>query len=181
MTDRLEPSAVMWRHDGVTWRVVLRWGDVDGFVECVGVELTHDEEARPLTAAVVRALPFGGLVREARNARYEASWGPVMEAVAGTDEEALLPPGVDREARSWTDRPVRRAAQLDGDHYEAVARIYSHAADRGESPRKAVAETMHVSPPTASRWIGEARRRALLPPTTPGKARATTPVTEEVR
>lgn len=181
MTDRLEPSVVTWQHDGVAWRVVLRWGDVDGFVECVGVELAHEEEARSLTAAVIRALPFGGLVRQARNARYEASWGPVIESVTGTDDEASLPPGVDREAQAWTDRPVRRAAHLDDDHYEAVARVYSHASDRGVAPRKAVAETMHVSQPTASRWIGEARRRGLLPPTTPGKAKATSPATEEVR
>ncbi len=180
MTDWLEPSVVTWHHDEMSWRVVLRWGEVDGFVECVGVELAHEGEARSLTAALLRALPFGGLVREARNVRYEASWGPVIEALSGTDEEASIPPGVDREARAWTDRPVRRAAQLDDKHYEAVARVYSHAADRGASPRKAVAEVMHVSQPTASRWIGEARRRALLPPTTPGKARAATPSTEEV-
>ena len=181
MTDPLEPWAGTWEHDGSTWHVSLRWAEVDGFVECVGVELTCGDDLRALSAAVVRALPFGGLLRDARSARYDQTWGPVIEALTGTDEEAMVPTGVDREARRWAERPVIRGLQLDDDHYDRVARIYSRAANRGVAPRKAVAETMQVSPPTASRWISEARRRALLPPTTPGKVRATTPATEDGR
>lgn len=83
-----------------------------------------------------------------------------------------VPMGAEREAKAWAGRRERRRPTLDEDHYAEIARVYSDAAHRGSRPRQAVAKPMFTSGTTASRWIGEARRRGLLPATTPGRARA---------
>lgn len=179
MTDWLAPSEQAWEHDGASWRVILRWAEIDGFAECVGIEIEPAGDTSILRATILRALPFGKLVRDARNARYESSWGPAIEALAGTPEGQEIPRRSDREARAWGAKTERRRPQLDDEHYAEVARVYSNAANRGLPPRRTVASVMRVSEPTASRWIAETRSRGLLPPTSPGRARASAPTTQE--
>jgi hypothetical protein len=179
MTDWLAPSERIWEHDGTPWRVVLRWAEIEGFAECVGIEIAPAADTPILRATVIRALPFGRLVRDARNARYDETLGPVIEALGDMPEATEIPRGSDREARAWGAKPDRRRPQLDDEHYVRVAHLYSSAANRGTPPRKAVASVMRVSEPTASRWIAEARGRGLLPPTSPGRARASAPTVEE--
>jgi transposase len=50
--------------------------------------------------------------------------------------------------------------------------VYRIAHAAGRPPAQAVAEVMGVPRSTAGRWIMRARRAGLLPPTSPGKARA---------
>jgi hypothetical protein len=58
---------------------------------------------------------------------------------------------------------------------EQVAHLYSAARKRGEAPRAAVCEALGISSRTADRYIGEARRRGLLPPYDERHAGAQTP------
>jgi hypothetical protein len=59
--------------------------------------------------------------------------------------------------------------RLSDDFYGAVAEAYRTALARGLNPRPAIAEAADVSTDVAGRWVREARKRGLLPATTPGK------------
>ena len=64
-------------------------------------------------------------------------------------------------------RPAGR--RLDDSFYERVGVVYRQAIGRGLKPRQAISEAAGVSPDVAGRWIYEARKRGLIPKTTPGK------------
>jgi hypothetical protein len=64
-------------------------------------------------------------------------------------------------------RPAGR--RLDGSFYAQVAMLYRQAVGRGLNPRQTIAEQAGVSTDVAGRWIYEARKRKLIPKTTPGK------------
>jgi hypothetical protein len=64
-------------------------------------------------------------------------------------------------------RPAGR--NLPDEFYAAVADRYRDAAARGLNPRTAIAEAADVSADVAGRWVREARKRGLLPPTKTGK------------
>ena len=65
------------------------------------------------------------------------------------------------------ERPEGR--RLDDGFYIRVAKAYSDALARGLNPRPTLARDTQSAVDTVARWIGEARRRGYLPPTTPGK------------
>jgi hypothetical protein len=64
-------------------------------------------------------------------------------------------------------RPSGR--KLDDDFYREVADVYQLAVVRTLQPRAAISEAAGVSSDVAGRWIHEARKRGLIPKTTPGK------------
>lgn len=68
------------------------------------------------------------------------------------------------------ERPGGR--KLSDDFYARVADVYRAATVRGLRPRTAIAEAAGVSSEVAGRWVREARKRDLLPETTPGRVRA---------
>lgn len=68
------------------------------------------------------------------------------------------------------ERP--RGRKLADDFYEKVADAYRAATARGLRPRTAIAETAGVTTDVAGRWVREARKRGLLPPTSPGRVKA---------
>jgi len=68
------------------------------------------------------------------------------------------------------ERPRGRA--LPDDFYGEVADAYRAATARGLRPRTAIAQAANVSTDVAGRWVREARKRELLPPTSPGRVRA---------
>ena len=182
LIDWLEPSPADWVDDGVTWRVVLRWADIDGFVECVGVAIEPGQEnRRVLSAAVLRRLPIGRLVREARASRYRDAGGDLLEAFGDGLVDEPVSTWLGESAAPWGERPARGKARLDDQHFAQVAQLYSAAVQRGRPPGKAVAEAMHASRPTVTRWLAEARKRGLLPPTTQGRAGAAASGVEEQR
>jgi hypothetical protein len=75
--------------------------------------------------------------------------------------------------RSKPIRLVRpKGRRLDDSFYQQVAVTYRQAIGRGLNPRQAIAEAATVSPDVAGRWIYEARKRDLIPKTTPGKVTA---------
>jgi hypothetical protein len=67
-------------------------------------------------------------------------------------------------------RPKSR--RLDDVFYRQVAYAYRQAIGRGLNPRQAIADAAGVSPDVAGRWIYQARKRELIPRTTPGKVSA---------
>jgi hypothetical protein len=69
-------------------------------------------------------------------------------------------------------RPPGRADGVDHDNLLRVATIYRIAYMAYEPPVQAVAEQLGIAPSTAAKKVIQARRTGLLPPTTPGKARA---------
>jgi len=80
------------------------------------------------------------------------------------------------EGRFVLQRPEGRL--LSDGFYIRVAQAYRDALARGLNPRPTMAADTHAATDTVARWIGEARRRGHLPPTTPGKKRAFAAETE---
>lgn len=178
-----EPSKVPWRDEGVEWTVEVRWDLVEGWLECVGFSLTQEEadSAMPLTAATLRRFRLGEVVREARTKRYSEMGGDILAAYDAGELSAEISGGfadsLRRELRPLAGRqPGRPKKALGRDHYSEVARIYSQALVEGTPPLQAVVKQKFVSESTASRWVADARKQGLLPPTTPGRAGRPAPI-----
>jgi hypothetical protein len=103
--------------------------------------------------------------RDAMSTVPDSSWPMTLEDAYNRADSVV-------EELREASVPKRRGRPpyLDREHFQEVARIYSAALGRGVSPLAAVAEAMHVSTSTASKWATGARRLGLLPPTVPGKA-----------
>lgn len=136
------------------WLIVLRWDEIDGRPECVGLDMSRlhreqtllvesDHEASYftfLTAAALRRLPLADLIAQDR-----AQLAPPVEAVGG----------------------MRKSA---ADRLRLAAEVYRQAAAEGGKPTKAVADHFGISSGGASNLVARARAAGLLPPTSRGKA-----------
>ena len=164
------------------------WADVDwrpGTETYVRFALNPDHKTvrivdlrMPLPATeALRSLPLAR-IETAANAS-----GLVMLAFAGQhtlDPPADVPAFFRKSRKSYEkattagrfllERPERR--RLDDGFYIRVARAYREALALGLNPRPTLARDSHSAIDTVARWVGEARRRGYLPPTTPGKKRA---------
>ena len=129
------------------------------------------------TSEALRSLPLAR-IETAANASII-----VMLAFAGEHlkEPPADIPGFFRKRRTTTEkasaegrfilqRPEGR--RLNDGFYIRVAQAYRDALARGQNPRPTIAADTHSAVDTVARWIGEARRRGHLPPTTPGKKKA---------
>ncbi|WP_345262615.1 hypothetical protein [Nocardioides nanhaiensis] len=168
--------------DDRTWIVGVEWGEVDGAVEAVGLVLRQPSDAqRPITASALRRLQPAAVIAAARQQRYEALGGSMVEAYraaeAGDPDNAHLlddvSPGLvdhaERGSAPWGPNGRGRPKEYGEEHFEDVARIYNEAVDSGRYPLQAVMETRFVTRSTASRWVRQARDRGLLPATSQGK------------
>lgn len=128
---------------------------------------------------ILRAIPLSR-IEHAVNAseRGQAVAGPVVFGLAvgysnPTPEDL---PAHFRDKRRRIVQPVKlerpTTRRLDDDFYIDVARAYRAAVERGENPRKALAEASSTPADTVARWIAEARRRGYLPRAQPGKVSA---------
>lgn len=178
----LSPTEVLWADGEVMWRVVVHWGWVEGRLECTGIGVTQDHGGPvPLTAATLRRLKLGDVVRRARQKRYDEEGGSLLAAYraaeAGDQEnqhllEVVSPSLIESVAQSVEPFVVRRPGrpkEYDDEHYRSVAHIYSEALAAGLPPLQAVVRKWHASQATASRWVARARELGMLPKTTPGK------------
>lgn len=169
------------------FEVEVRLGEVNGRLECVGLEIISDPSApgqTALTSVKLRQLRLGDLVDRARREYRESlemaaridmapgGWSPalskterdeIMEAVKADAAARLAGLGSD----GTPPRPGRPRL-YDREHYKHVARIYQGA--MGVRPTTTVAKSFQVSRSAAGKWVAEARSRGLLPPTTKGKA-----------
>lgn len=64
----------------------------------------------------------------------------------------------------------RKRRTITDDFLREVATVYADALQEGRPPKQAVSDELNGSYPTAGRWVSEARKRGILPPTSPGKA-----------
>jgi hypothetical protein len=168
------------------WALTLHWADIDGLTECVGIDVrgfieqrdrtgrrvtgrrtAHGGKAQPITARAFREVNVGAVVRDERQATWEATSEAheTGEGVAGAFIQAL---GLDPETvrhpsdkrRAWSSRDLK-----------AVAAVYLEALNRKQPPRKAVSETFGVSGSMASKLLRQARDAGLLGEAPgPGKA-----------
>jgi hypothetical protein len=76
---------------------------------------------------------------------------------------------------------TRRGQRLPAEHLQRVAEVYQAAILRAEPPTRAVEKQLHTSRSNAGRWVLEARRRGLLPPTKPGVAKAQEPTRQRAK
>jgi hypothetical protein len=168
------------------WTITLTWEERADVIACTGLalRLRSGEQDASVTAALVRSLPVGKLISEAKDLRFGQAGGHLVEAIDRGDAEAFLTdPGFEdlagpdfiaglRNASAvWAQAKRGRPFEHDLSHYARVALIYSKAAKAGRPPRQAVAEELHTSESNASRWIRQARDFKLLPSTQRGKAK----------
>jgi hypothetical protein len=125
----------------------------------------------PVTPERIRSIPLRRILIAV--AASEA----LRSGLAARQDEDVPEPGSDDFHRALggfihpelprLERPATR--NLPDEFYAAVADRYRDAAARGLNPRRAIADAADVSTDVAGRWVREARKRDLLPPTKTGK------------
>lgn len=125
---------------------------VDGVPRILGVRLLPREDEtvtnddRVLTSSRLRSLP----VKELAQVAVRAGRLDLFEATQQLAEISKREtPEKDPRARSTTQQ---------------VADVWQLARHQGDAPRTVVCRELHMSPRTADRYIAEARRKGLLPP-----------------
>lgn len=199
------------------FEITLHFGWVEGRMECVGLDVRSfqmlpgagiaDMEAlvgstspEPVTSSVLRSIPLGHLIDEARTEvlrqaeqRREAlrKRGPMtlrrikaeikrrgyfVYPIERTEMRQWVSEDVRRDEQIWAKEPRRGRPPTYGlQHFEQVARIYREAYAAGRTPTRAVARHFKVSHTAAAKWVGRSRALGLLPATTRGRARAVEP------
>jgi hypothetical protein len=165
------------------WHLRLYWGEIDGRVECVGVEMksapTAEDEGRstapgwqpdprPLRSTDLRRLPLATIVEETRQ-----SQAGFLNWWAELDEQRREQ--LRRKTQALADGAPRsgkggRPPEYGPEHYAEVADAYSAAHQSRRDPRQAVAEHLHLSPSAAAKHVAKARKLGLLGPTMKGRA-----------
>lgn len=147
---------VPWRTDR---RLPREWTsrlDADHLPFTVELDLRTDAHGPACVAVRMQTKPGGPLTVGARDLRAV----PLAECVAVAIADAADSDFAGSLAAARSIRP--RAANTGDAHLRRVADVYLNASER---PARAVeAAFAPVSYSTATRWIGEARRRGFLPP-----------------
>ncbi len=165
-----------WSHPELgAWDIGLAFAVVNQRLECIGVDLRsvpdgaspagdHASLQRPITALLMRAIPWIRIVESERRALLSGD-GP-FDGLEAPDPRSR------QAAEKWHATVGRsgRRPRYGPEHFEEVARVYSDAWQRREAPTKAVAEHWTVSKSTAAKWVARTRDLGLLGPTRRGKA-----------
>lgn len=109
-----------------------------GHARRLAIEFVSEPESRPTA--------------EATEVEKVARQKPVMVAV-----------GPDR-TRNLADAGAQHRRKITPEHLQQVAAIYTKAQDAAEPPTRTVSDHFGVSHSTAAKWVGAARKAALLPP-----------------
>jgi hypothetical protein len=156
------------------WEAEVRFGLVDGRVECIGIDV-HPLSTRatePLTATVLRRVNLGTLIGEVLD-----DAGPDLQRLAGL-RRRYGPTLGEMQAAGIGQLAKRRKKPgpkpKDVAHYQEVARIYLSTPSK---PTKAVKNHFLVSESTAGKYVAGARDLGLIPQTTRGR-RSGGPVVE---
>ena len=190
--DKATSVAHVWRSpDGQEWAVTFLLVEIEGRIECVGVDVRSSADdataaPTPLRALTLRKLPFADVLARARRERAqelagEAKWWqtyPHPESKFGAKVKA--DPLTALAKGAWA---ARQAARLDPPdqkggrrpkhtmaELEAVAAIYSDACDWTTAPTKEVAMVLEVKVNVAAKLVMKCRRVGLLGPTERRKA-----------
>jgi len=158
--------------------VHVRLGRVGGRLEVVGIAL---EGPSAITSTTLRRIPVGQ-IRAAAIDKYLRH----RAAVDAPDAPAINDADLDddfRERRSAYWAAARRMAEtpaaegagrvrISPEQLADVAAIYRQAVADHRSPVVTIMEVYAVSRGVANKWVSNARRAGLLPPTTKGRSRA---------
>lgn len=159
-----------WPDETGPWEITLEWGNVADRLDVFSFKISV-VGGEPITASVLRRVPFGRLVHGHRQQYIEWFEQEVrlLGEVRSLDEEELREIAELRKQFANPHRPGPKGKPMD--HFQKVAEIYAEAYIRGERPTKAVAEEFHVSRDTAAKWVSVARNKLkLLGATVPGSA-----------
>lgn len=118
---------------------------------------------RPISAEMLRAVPLGQYVKEARSR---------LAAEFSTQVEDLMVTIITKREEAAAEILERQRSRLGIDHYREVVRVYVEAMASGQAPTAAVAEHFECPRSTAARWVSKAREIGLLDPAAAGKASA---------
>ncbi len=162
---RIGFSSTTWTdRRGRAWTIRFEWGDVAGRAECVGLTIENPSGAdtwRPIGAELLRRLPIGSIVEDARR-KMAADAAGAAPAFTGKAKKML-----ERHAERFS---AGRGRALDPATLAAVADVYATAWRAGEHPVQAVAREFTISVSAAAKRVMAARRAGHLPPTRPGVA-----------
>jgi hypothetical protein len=178
------------RFDWSLWWVILRFGEVAGRIECIGMEVMGNPDRKDqavITAVALRRLPFGKLVDRTRREHHEdlqvasgmdpdaGSWSPDV-----SEEERLrivaqlrasIRERLDLAERDAATQRKGRPSLYGPEHYAQVAEVYITSWKAGGNPTAEVARHFETTNSSAAKWVARARTMGLLPPTTKGRAR----------
>lgn len=116
----------------------------------------------------LRSFPFSR-IEHAANAHSIVALGLAMGHTQEVGDVAAMFEGHEPVTLKRLRLRRPKGKQLDRDFYKTVALAYKGALAEGLDPRQTLARDSGAAPDTVARWIREARRLELLPPTTPGR------------
>ena len=189
-TDRF--VSIYWKdRAGHDWKITGQFVEGDSRYELVALELQSNgfdgdlpsyrrsrgfQSFKPISSAVVRALPVGALEQALRHQllydlRHQTDISP---AEAKVREAQGYAPLSERRLRQQLARARAKGVkpQHEPEHWQHVAEVYRRAWTAGESPSAAVAATYKISRSTARSWVQRCRQLGLLTATTERKPRA---------
>jgi len=164
--DRLVPPSMVATLPAIDGLPAIRLAIVvrDGIPVCRRIEIESAPEGRDVRQADLDAINVDDLIERvcsAVGARVLRRTDADSDAAAWewNDANAVEPAARSGRPVRLSDERIRRAAE--------VYRAHLH-----ERPTQAVAAAFGIAPRTAAKYVGEARIRGFLPPTTPGKKQA---------
>jgi hypothetical protein len=165
------PTPGIWEDpDGDQWRLLLKWGRVEGRIVCVGYELDSTRgsaegheippgfQGRPkeVTSTIRRALPLSTIVEETKRSQADfLDWWARLDPERRVQLEQRA-----AELRAMPAGKGGRPPVYGPDHWKLVAALAIHADEMGVKPARHVANNYpgkKVSVSTASKWIRKAR------------------------
>jgi hypothetical protein len=121
----------------------------DGSAACLALTV---HEGEPLTTEVLRGVHVSKLLRaaltEAARPYEQLESGIRVPVFSSNDDRAKL-----YERFGKTGRRPRRGSPLTKENLSRVAELYRAALENGDPPTQTVADAMHVTRSTASRWV----------------------------
>jgi uncharacterized protein DUF6214 len=141
--------------------------DEDGTAACLALTV---HEGGPITTDVLRGVHVRPLLREALT---EAA-RPYEQLEGGDIRMPVFSSSIERaklyEQFSKGSRRPRRGSPLTKENLSRVAELYRAALENGDPPTQTVADAMHATRSTASRWVAKAREHGFLGPAVRGRA-----------
>lgn len=185
------------------WRIDLRWAEVGGRAECVGVSLSSVDD-RPVTNTAIRGIRWAEVIdRDARDRVKRAEetlgrqnwWRTTLAYAAADQERPAARRAKAREMAASLERGTAAQAAEDArrslDLYQGrprtpaflarVAEVYATAWEEHLNPTDEVRRAFDTSRSSAGRWVVEARRQGYLTKTDPNKRRAGGRLTAKAR
>jgi hypothetical protein len=154
--------------------VLIGWDTSGDRAEPVSVTISGGRaavELVPITSDMIRRLPFGSLVKQARSAAVPKEGGEWLRFAISLDGSPPEPEDFSKgdaflrrveELRPSLAAGSRRGSSLDEEVLGDVAHVYRQAWRAGMPVTATVAEAFHIAKSTAAKRIMKARAAGLL-------------------